>query len=83
MNDGLKFKGVLNFFLYNKYVKEFSFIPWNFYEDKEQVFSNEQLIHILQFHQKDPQIKIIGVNFIEEEVENVIIRLLNRTRTQN
>ena len=83
MNDGLKFKGVLNFFLYNKYVKEFSFIPWNFYEDKEQVFSNEQLIHILQFHQKDPQIKIIGVNFIEEEVENVIIRLLNRTRAQN
>jgi hypothetical protein len=67
MNPGLPLKGILNFFLKNPHVKELSIIPWNINKDKEKVFKKEQLIQLLRFHLKSPQVIIHGIKFIEYE----------------
>ena len=67
MNPGLPLKGILNFFLKNPHVKELSIIPWDVNKDKEKVFKKEQLIQILRFHIKSPQVIIHGIKFIEYE----------------
>ena len=67
MNPGLPLKGILNFFLKNPHVKELSIIPWDINKDKEKVFKKEQLIQILRFHLKSPQVIIHGIKFIEYE----------------
>ena len=67
MNPGLPLKGILNFFLKNPHVKELSIIPWDINKDKEKVFKKEQLIQLLRFHLKSPQVIIHGIKFIEYE----------------
>ena len=67
MNPGLPLKGILNFFLKNPHVKELSIIPWDVNKDKEKVFKKEQLIQILRFHLKSPEVIIHGIKFIEYE----------------
>ena len=67
MNPGLPLKGILNFFLKNPHVKELSIIPWDVNKDKEKVFKKEQLIQLLRFHLKSPQVIIHGIKFIEYE----------------
>ena len=67
MNPGLPLKGILNFFLKNPHVKKLSIIPWDINKDKEKVFKKEQLIQLLRFHLKSPQVIIHGIKFIEYE----------------
>jgi len=67
MNPGLPLKGILNFFLKNPHVKELSIIPWDINKDNEKVFKKEQLIQLMRFHLKSPQVIIHGIKFIEYE----------------